>query len=98
MGALKAVSPSSLVGVALAVSLHWDCIAAIASSNSFQTKYSSYEPALEHVRSCWYEKPDFFPAGALESNLGLILFLHPRAPRMMRSPQPLKRGRNSEER
>lgn len=76
----------------------WDCSAAIASSNSFQTKYSSYEPALEHVRSRWYEKPDFFPAGALESNFGLILFLHPRAPRMMRSPQPLKRGRNSEER
>lgn len=88
MGALKAVSPSSLVGVSIgrvpAPSLvrDWDCIAAIASSNSFQTKYSSYEPALEHVRSCWYEKPDFFPAGALESNLGLILFLHPRAPRM----------------
>lgn len=37
-------------------------------------KYLSYKPALEQVRLCWYEKPVFFPAGALESNFGSIPF------------------------
>lgn len=43
----------------------------------------SCEPALEQVSPRWCEKTVLFPAGALESSLGLILFLHTKAPRMM---------------
>lgn len=53
----------------------WDYTSTLTSSSPSKIKYLSYEPALEQVRWCWYEKPVFFLPGTLESNFGLIPFL-----------------------